>query len=858
MSFKIKLRSLLLFIVCLLVSIGGLWAQDHPGSVVIKGLVTDATSGAPIANVSVFFSGSAGVMTDSTGHYTLFAARRFVKDNHLKFIYVGYKTGSIDVNFDVPKQTIDMQLEESGHALADVVVKNHKERYRNRDNPAVALIRKVIEHKDENRMNAFETASYKQYEKMTVSVSNFSEKLKSKKALKKYQFLLNNVDTTKVKGKSLLPIYLEETSSNNYFRSHPKDEKKVITGARKVDFGEFIDTKGVTKYLGSLYAAIDIYENNITLLSNQFLSPIAGSAPTFYKFYIRDTVERDGIKIVHLAFSPRNPQDMLFRGNLDITLDGHYAVQRARLFSPIGINVNFLRAMNISLDFVKTDNGRYLLTKSDMMADFGLSKKGMGLYGERVISFSDFKTDQPLADSIFKGSQVVQKDSADARNAQFWALHRTDTLTTAESKTYMNIDSLKNMKSFKRTMDWITFIFAGYKQVGPAEIGPANTFYSFNPVEGFRLRAGGRTTTRLSDRIFFEGYGAYGFKDQKFKYFGSATYSLNDKSIYKFPQNYISVSYQHDTKIPGQELQFVQEDNFFLSFKRGNNDKWLYNDYFNINYKREFENHFSYEFNARYWKQSPAGSLDFNYNAGQPGLLRAVDHVTTGEVGLTLRYAPGEVYYQTKLYRIPLINKYPIFQLRYTAGIKGLFGGEYNYNNFQANIFKRFYLSQFGFTDVTVDGGYIAGKVPYPLLSLPRANQTYAYQLNSYNLMNFMEFASDHYVSIMADHYFNGFFFNKIPLLKRLKWREVIEGKALFGGLRDENNPMVNQDQMRFPYTDGMMSTFALQNDPYFEAGFGITNIFKILRVDYVRRFTYLEHSDIAKWGIRFRIKFDF
>lgn len=858
MSFKIRTNLLLLFL-CLL-TVQGLIAQapSPSPSIVIKGTVKDATTQQPIANVSVFFSGSSGVLTDSSGHYTLFASRRFIKDTHLKFVYVGYKSGLIDVNFEQPEQQIDMLLEEGGHALADVTVKNSRERYRNKNNPAVELIRKVIAHKDENRMTAYESATYQEYEKMVVSVSNFSEKLKSKKYLKKYQFLINNVDTTKVKGKSLLPLYLEETRSVNYYRKHPQDNKKIITGSNKVDFGEFIDTKGVTKYLESLYAQINIYDNNITLLSNQFLSPIAGSAPTFYKFFIRDTVERDGIKIVHLAFSPRNPQDMLFRGNLDITLDGHYAIQRARLFSPIGINLNFLRSMNISLDFVKRPDGRYLLTKSDMMADFGISKKGMGLYGERVIALQDFKTGMTLNDSIFDGMPTEKKDSADYRGEDYWATNRFDTLSTAESKTYSNVDSLKNLKSFKRTMDWITLLFAGYKQLGPAEIGPANTFYSFNPVEGFRLRVGGRTTPKLSKRYYFEGYGAYGFGDQKFKYFGSATYSLNNKSIYQFPQHYFRVSYQHDTKIPGQELQFVQEDNFFLSFKRGNNDKWLYNDFFNINYKREFENNFSYEMNLRYWKQAPAGSLDFNYQGSQPGLLRSAESITTGEAGITLRYAPHEVFYQGKLYRVPLINKYPIFQLRYTAGINGLFGGDYTYHNFGASIFKRFYLSQFGYTDMTLDGGYIAGTVPYPLLSLPKANQTYAYQLNSYNLMNFLEFASDHYVSVMADHYFNGFILNKIPLLRRLKWRSVIEGKALFGGLRDENNPLKNPDQMKFPFTNGQMSTFALSNEPYFEAGFGIMNIFKLLRVDYIRRFTYMDHPEIPKWGIRFRIKFDF
>jgi hypothetical protein len=275
-----------------------------------------------------------------------------------------------------------------------------------------------------------------------------------------------------------------------------------------------------------------------------------------------------------------------------------------------------------------------------------------------------------------------------------------------------------------------------------------------------------------------------------------------------------------------------------------------------LNYKREFGDHLSYEFGFKYWKQSPAGTIAYVKQTG--GINDSIPAITTGELSAEFRWAPHEQFYIGKLYRVPIVNKYPIFDIRYTAGIKGLTGGEYNYHRFDLDVFKRFYLGPIGYTDITIDGGYLIGKVPFALAEIAHANQTYAYQLASYNLMNFMEFISDHYGSIMVDHYFNGFFFNKIPLLKKLKWREVIEAKVLWSGLRAENDPQKNPDQVKFPLTNGLTETFSMNGTPYLEAGFAVANIFKLVRVDFIKRFTYLNHPEIPTWGIRARTKFDF
>ncbi len=507
---------------------------------------------------------------------------------------------------------------------------------------------------------------------------------------------------------------------------------------------------------------------------------------------------------------PRNPNDLLFRGTMWITLDGRYAIQKLRLLVSKSINFNFVREMNINQDFTRQADGRYLLTKSDVLGDFGINKSGTGLYGEREVTYINFTTNIPVADSVFKGPVTVMLDSAEGLPDSFWVNHRPDTLTKFEAKVYANVDSLQHMKSFKRLMDWSTFLLAGYKQAGPVEIGPASTFYSFNPVEGFRLRLGGRTTTHFSNRFYTEAYGAYGFKDQKWKYFVSGTYSINNKSIYSFPQEFVRVSYQKETDIPGQQLQFVQEDNFLLSFKRGNNDKWTYNNNFRINYVHEYKSHLSWYLGYRWWEQTPAGTISYvKFNNGGIDTIRQSD-ITSGRSrersAGACRTSSSAVYREVVPGALSSSYKYPILDLRWTTGVSGLFRGQYTYQNIDFNIYKRFYESFLGYTDITGDFGYIIGKVPFPLADVAHANQTYAYQLQSYNLMNFPGIRERPLCyGVAIDHYFNGFFFNKIPFLKKApKWREVIEAKILYGGLAKlENDPTKNPNAVKFPFTNG-------------------------------------------------------
>ena len=832
----------------------------------LSGTVTDAISHEPLRNASIYNkAGNKGVRSDSLGKFAIPVGTGKIT---LVVSMIGY-TPLTRSSLSTDEENWIFVLTPDVQKLDEVTVTNKRDgKYRNKNNPAVELIRKVIANKDANRPENFDYASYEEYDKIELSLRDLDRKKLDKRLFRPYRFMFNHPDTLAGDTSLLYPVYLEEQLSDNYLQKKPARSRQIITAEKKVDFGDLVDARGLSSYMNTLLADIDVYDNNIMLFTNQFLSPISNVSPTFYEYYLGDTIVSNGERLVRLNFIPRNPDDLLFRGMLYITLDGNYAVEKVSMTMSKKININFIKNLHIRQEFEKTPGGHYYRVRSDASADLSLTGKGKGIHGRKFVSYSHLVTGQPIPDSVFtqtsrreadhtlSASSVDSGSSPLSKPESYWMEHRHEPLTAGQARVYENIDSLRHLRAFIRTKDLINIFVAGYKSVGKFEIGPASTFYSFSPIEGLRLRVGGRSTPELSRRIYLEGYGAYGFADRQWKYQAGLAYSFNKLSVYGYPLHYIKASFLRDLKIPGQELQFNQDNSFLLSFNRGKNDKWLYNDIARIDYLHELPNHLSYGFGFKYWLQQPAGNI--HYLQSKSYGIDTIGSITTTQISAQIRWAPHEKFYQGKVYRIPFPNQYPIFSLQYMAGFKGLFGSNYSYQNISLNIFKRFYLSAFGYTDVTLSGAYISGKLPFPLLQIIPANQTYIYQANSYNLMNFLEFVSDHYIGADIEHHFNGFIFNKVPFLKKLKWREILTAKILYGGLRTENDPAKDPSLIKFPILDQQTSTFALGNQPYIEAGFGIGNIFKFLRIDGIERFSYLNHPMAPRYGIRFQLKFDY
>ncbi len=827
--------------------------SQNSDKTVINGTVTDAKTGVPLTGTSVILvKTTVGTITDKDGKYHIETS---VKADTILFSFIGYETESRSISRSV-NQTIDVRLRLSAIALNEVIVNRGKTTYKNKNNPAVALIEKVIDHKNSNREEKYDYLQYKKYEKLQFALSNVTEKFKKNNLFGKFTFIFDNIDTTKRIGNNVLPLYIKEAISDHYYRKEPEATKEIVRDEKTTNIDQYLDNKGISAHLDYLYQNINIYDNEILFLTNKFVSPIANSAPVFYKYYIQDTLSVNNIKCIRLFFEPRNKSDFLFHGYLYITMDSSFAVRKIDMGLNKNINVDWVQNIAITQDFDQFGQKNWLLSKDEIAIDFGISKNSMGLYGQRIITYKDYKINETIDSKVFRGPGKVEKLEQTANGEDFWKSKRYVPLSKSESTIYSTIDSIKKIPAFQRKMKILMLITTDFLNLGKIEIGPFDSFYSYNSVEGSRFRFGGRTTPEFSKKLNIDGYFVYGLADRMLKYNLGFTYSLTPRTIYVFPVKSIRISYQKEIKIPGLELQLSEDDNIFLSLKRGVNDKFFLNRTFRTEFLNEFENHFSYLAGFSYTRQSPSGNLHFN-TVDYLSLTNEISNINISELYLNLRYAPNETFYQGKLYRYPVRNKYPVIQLKFAIGSKQIFN-DYNYLRLQMSILKRFYASIFGYGDITFEAGKIFGKVPFPLLYIHRANQTYSYQRNSYSMMNFLEFVSDQYASINVEYCLNGFILNKVPLVKKLKLRELVTCKVLYGGLSKTNNPDYQNDLFKFP-TDinSVPVTYTLKSQPYVEAGIGVSNILKIFRVDLVKRFTYRNNPYVTGSGFLIQFRFD-
>ncbi|MBK8969498.1 MAG: DUF5686 family protein [Saprospiraceae bacterium] len=826
----------------------------------VRGQVLDAVTNDALPYVSVQLVGTTkGTRTDIEGNFYLEVQEKNL--SAIEVVCVGYTTQTLPIR-EGEANRLTVRMEEASVGLKEITVR--VEKYRNRDNPAVELIKKVIENKDKNRKEGLDFYQFEKYEKVGFALNNITEKTKNSLLFRRFKFIFENADTNKVNDKISLLLFLRESVSDVYYRKSPQARKEYFHGERNVVFKDIFDLQGISYFINAMYMDVNFYNNAVDLLTMQFVSPLSPISPTLYRFYIQDTVLIDNTPCVHMYFAPRNKTDLAFMGHLWVALDSTYSIRKIEAGIPKDINLNWVNELQINQEYSWVGNSPeergLMLSKDEIFMDFGLFRgdSTRSLLGNKTTSYRGYTLNQPLPDSLFNTPLAeIRDDDALTRDSLFWRKNRHLALTKTEKGLEQTLDSLYKNKSFRRLLGGIKFLFEGYTPIGGFDVGPVNTFYSFNQVEGFRMRLGGRTNYKFSERLMLEGYAAYGFKDQRWKGFGSIRYSFSEAKVRLFPLNQIRLWYQNDVEIPGQSLQFVNEDNFFLSFKRGVNNRMIYKETIGLDYLNEYRTGFSYGFSVKNIRQNGAGALLFDYQ--DRGETRYKKDLTTTELGLNLRFAPNEKFYDGATYRTPVLTKYPIFEFYYSAGINGLMRGEYSYHNLRLQARKGFFLSPIGWGIGIVEVGKVFGTVPYPLLSVHRANQTYSYQLNSYNLMNFLEFVSDQYVAVNYFHNFGGIFLGRIPLLKKLKWREVFTVKALWGKIDDRNRPTEDNGLLSFPkYDDGTTMTYTLERKPYVEGSIGVANIFRLIRVDLVRRFTYTENPFVSKLGVRVRVKMEF
>ncbi len=832
----------------------------------IQGVVTDSLTNEPIPYLTVHYEGKGvGTVTDLDGRYRLETRQGWDK---LTFSSVGYATKVMDIIPGVTK-TLNVRIRPDDIMLDEVVVKPKRERYSRKNNPAVEMMKKVIAAKKNNRLEDNDYYQYEKYQKITMSLNEVTSEMLEKGMYKKLPFLKEQIEFCTETEKFILPFSVEETASQKIYRKEPKSEKTIIKGMNSSGVNELFATGDMLgTFLKDIFTDVNIYDNDIRLLQYPFISPISSSdAISFYKYYIMDTTYVDKDKCFHLSFVPNNPQDFGFTGHLYVLADSSYTVKKCTMNLPKKSGVNFVDNMSIVQEFEQLPGGDWVLKIDDMIVEMTVVKAMQGFQIRRTTRYSDYAFDE-LPQQLFKrkGAEIKEADAM-MRDDDFWNQYRVVPLTETESSMDLFVKRLEEIPGFKYVIFVLKAFIENFVETGTkdhpskVDIGPINTMISNNYIDGLRLRASAQTTANLNPHLFFKGYYAYGFKDHRSKYMGEVEYSFNKKEYLprEFPKNSITFNYQYDVMSPTDKFLKTDKDNVFVSFKTTTVDQMSYMRNISLKYENETQYGLKTTLEVKHSKDEPTGSLKYIVNDAAQTVL---PEIQTMEASVAFRYAPGETFINTKQRRLPVSFDAPVFTLSHTAGFKGVLGGEYNYNRTEVGIYKRFWFSSWGKIDMFLKGGAEWNKVPFPLLIMPAANLSYISQRETFNLINNMEFLNDRYASFDISWDMNGKIFNRIPLLKKLKWREAIGFKMLYGQLTDKNNPMLNPGDAElflFPARDGMPTSFVMdKNKPYMECSIGVHNIFKILHIDYVRRLNYLENPNVNKWGIRFMVMMTF
>ncbi len=825
----------------------------------LQGVITDSITHEPLMYISVFYEGKGvGSVSNAKGEYKIETRKGW---HEVTFSAIGYVTKVIKITPD--QKVLNVQLAPDNVVLNEVVVKPKKEKYSRKNNPAVEFMKKVIANKRKQDLEVNEYYQYDKYEKMKMSLNDLTPEKLEKGIYKKYSFLKDQVEVSETTNKLILPISVQETASQTIYRKDPESKKTIIKGMNSNGIEEFFSTGDMLgTVLKDVFADINIYDDDIRLLQQRFVSPIGSNAISFYKFYLMDTVRVDKHECVHLTFVPQNSQDFGFTGHLYVLKDSTYAVKKCTMNLPKKSGVNFVNNMDIVQEYEQLPNGNWVLKDDDMVVDMSLTKSG-GLQVERITKYSNYKFD-PIEPRLFKlkGAVIKEADML-SKSDEYWAGVRQVPLTQKESSMDLFVNRLEQIPGFKYIIFGAKALIENFVETGSkdhpskVDIGPINTIISSNYVDGTRFRLSGMTTANFHKHWFLNGYGAYGLKDHRWKYSGTATYSFNkrDYVVWEFPKHYLSATYSYDVMSPMDKFLFTDKDNIFLSLKTTTVDQMSYMRDAVLTYELENPTGVGVKAMLRHRNDEPTGKLEYILN--DPAKTRIHD-ITTAEANITLRYAPGESFVNSKQRRIPVSLDAPIFTLSHTMGFKGVLGGEYNFNRTEASIWKRLWLpSSWGKVDISLKAGAEWNVVPFPLLILPEANLSYITQRETFSLINNMEFLNDRFASVSLSYDMNGKLFNRIPLIKKLKWREMFRVRALWGKLTDKNNPFKsnNPELFRFPMRDGHYTSFVMDPKiPYIEGSIGIYNIFKLLHVEYVHRFTYRDNPGINKNGIRFMV----
>ncbi len=795
----------------------------------ISGKIYEAETKEPLPFVPVIIKGTTiGAQSDFDGNFVIKTDKL---GDSLIASYVGYKKLARPINKTLKVQEINMPMANGGISLEEVVVVMG-------ENPAHRIIRNAVKVKEKNNRANLTSYQYETYNKLEFDLTRIPKEMREKKLLKPIQFIFENVDSTNSGERPSLPFFMIESISELYYKSNPPRKKEVIKASKITG----VENASISQVLGDMYQNINIYNNNVIAFNKQIPSPIGENALFYYKFYLEDSLFQDNHYVYHIRFKPKRTQELSFTGNMWIA-DTTWGIKKLEMSMPKDANLNFINTANVIQEYTYTDS-TWMLKKDRLVVDFAPTKNSIGFYGRKTTSYKNITINKPKEDKFYEfGDAIVVEDSATKKTDEFWAENRHDSLTARELKIFKMIDTIQSLPIYRTWVDFFYMVIVGYKKFNNFEIGPYSNLVSYNRLEGWRLRFGGRTSDLFSKWYELNGYVAYGLKDEKFKY------SLGFKSfLTKRPsRQLVGMRYKSDYEILGQSTNGFSQDNVLASFFRVNPltnltrvsqaEAW---------YEREWFPGLITRTTLVGRQFIPLGTNKYEAYT-RDGSIGEVESINNTELRMNIRFAWKEKYVGEGFTRASIGTTYPIVQLNYSKSLRNAFKGEYDYHKFSVRVTDRIRITPIiGYTDLTLEAGKIYGTLPYPLMELHGGNETLIYDELAYNMMNYYEFASDQFASVGIYHHFDGLFFNKLPLLRKAKLREVVTMKAVIGSVEAKN-----KTSLIFPNT-----LRDLSNGPYVEATAGIENILRVFRVDALWRLTYRSPNALDNFGIKFTFQF--
>lgn len=836
------------------------------GALTITGVVVEESTGDTIPFPSVQYKKEK--IATSGNAYGRFSIKR-LNGEKLTFSAVGYQELTILIGPNTPSE-MKITLKTDTKQLKGVTVKTKRSKYSRKNNPAVELMKRVIAAKKRTDLANHDYYQFNKYQKITFAINDIKPTELENEKLKKKKWLINQIETCPYNNKLILPLSVDETVTRNIYRKDPKTEKSIIMGQSSSGVNDLIETGDIlNNVLKDVFTDVDLYDDQIRLLQYPFTSPIGKDAISFYRFYIVDTVYVDRDKCFHLQFLPNNQQDFGFRGEIWILADSTLHVKRCNLTLPKKSDVNFVDNLQIIQEYTRLPEGDWALTTDDMFVEMSIAKFLTKAIVIRTTRMSDYAFDE-LPDKLFKGkTKVLHESNAMMRDEAFWDKYRSVELTKSESSMDAFINNLSQQKAFKYIIFGVRAFIENFVETGSqnhpskVDIGPINTMISSNFIDGVRTRISAQTTANLNPHWFLSGYYARGWDSRKNYYKGELTYSFNKKEYLprEFPKRTLTFTSTYDVCSPSDKFMHTDKDNVFTALKWTKVEKMMFYNRQQLSFEREEEWGFRTTISLKTEENEACGDLFFKplSMVGMEDAIIGQGKFRTTEARIELRYAPGETFINTKQRRLPVNLDAPVFTLSHTTGIKGFLGGDYDYNFTEASIYKRLWLNSWGKIDILAKGGIQWNKVPFPLLIMPAANLSYIISDETFNLINNMEFLNDRYASLDISWDLNGKIFNRIPLLKKLKWREWLGIKCLWGTLTDKNNPTLAANAgdgmlMEFPEGSYIMDS----KRPYIELIAGIHNIFKIIHIQYVHRLNYNHLPTATKNGVRLMMRLTF